>query len=88
MKVLIAEDHPMFRDGLAALLSGRPDITQVQAVANGADAVAAAEGDPPDVAVVVSPSSSSRFVPDDGGGGGRASCSSQWRIRVAVSSSA
>lgn len=52
VKVLIAEDHPMFRDGLAALLRGRAGIAQVHAVASGAAAVAAAAGDPPDVAVV------------------------------------
>lgn len=52
MKVLIAEDHPMFREGLAALIGGRPGVTQVRAVASGAEALAAAEADPPDVAVV------------------------------------
>jgi CheY-like chemotaxis protein len=51
-KVLLAEDHPMFRDGLAALLRGRAGVTQVQAVASGTEAVAAAASDPPDVAVV------------------------------------
>ncbi len=52
MKVLIAEDHPMFRDGLAALLRGRAGMTQVQVASSGAEAVAVAAEDPPDVAVV------------------------------------
>ncbi len=52
MNVLIAEDHPMFRDGLAALIGGRPGITKVRAVASGSEAIAVAESDPPDVAVV------------------------------------
>ncbi len=42
----------MFRDGLAALIAGRPGITHVRAVPTGRDALAAATDDPPDVAVV------------------------------------
>lgn len=52
MRVLIAEDHPMFRDGLAALLAGHADVDGVDAAASGADALAAADASPPDVAVV------------------------------------
>ena len=42
----------MFREGLAALIGGRPGVTQVRAVASGGEALAAAEADPPDIAVV------------------------------------
>ena len=52
MNVLIAEDHPMFRDGLRALLAGRSGVSSVRAEANGHDALAAAEQEAPDVAVV------------------------------------
>lgn len=52
MRVLIAEDHPMFRDGLAALIGGRPGVTHVRAVGSGTEALAAAEAEQPDVAVV------------------------------------
>jgi DNA-binding NarL/FixJ family response regulator len=52
VKVLIAEDHPMFRDGLAALIGGRPGISCVHAVSSGSEAIGVVEADPPDVAVV------------------------------------
>jgi DNA-binding NarL/FixJ family response regulator len=52
VKVLIAEDHPMFREGLRALLVGREGITAVRAAGTGEEALAAAVDDCPDVAVV------------------------------------
>ena len=52
MNVLIAEDHPMFREGLRALLSGREDVTTVRVASTGSEALAAADDECPDVAVV------------------------------------
>ena len=52
MRVLVAEDHPMFRDGLAALLAGAAEVVDVVTAASGTQALAAADEAPPDVAVV------------------------------------
>lgn len=52
MNVLIAEDHPMFRDGLRALLADRAGVTSVRTTATGEEALEAAEEQCPDVAVV------------------------------------
>ena len=52
IRVLLAEDHPMFRDGLAALLSGLPDVDMLDTVDTVAALEAAVERLDPDVAVV------------------------------------
>jgi DNA-binding NarL/FixJ family response regulator len=52
VNVLIAEDHPMFREGLRALLVDRAGITSVRTTSTGQDALVAAEEHCPDVAVV------------------------------------
>lgn len=52
VRVLLADDHPMFREGLRAMLAGRPDFDVVAAVGTGAQAVALAEQLRPDVAVL------------------------------------
>jgi DNA-binding NarL/FixJ family response regulator len=52
IRVLIAEDHPMFRDGLAALLSGLPDVDIIASVDTVAALETAVEQLHPDVAVV------------------------------------
>jgi DNA-binding NarL/FixJ family response regulator len=38
-RVLIVDDHPVFRDGLAALLSSLPDMDVVALAADGPDAL-------------------------------------------------
>ena len=52
IRVLVADDHPMFREGLAAMLNGQPDIAVVAQAATGREAVAAAAQAHPDVAVL------------------------------------
>ena len=51
-RVLVADDHPMFREGLAAMLESRPGVSVVAVAATGDEAVAAAERERPDVAVL------------------------------------
>ena len=52
VRVLIADDHPVFRDGLASLLGTQPDVTVVATAADGAEAVALATELVPDVVVM------------------------------------
>ncbi|MGY1602393.1 response regulator [Geodermatophilus sp. SYSU D00815] len=52
VRVLLADDHPMFREGLRAMLQGRPAFDVVAVAGTGTEAVAAAEAAQPDVAVV------------------------------------
>ena len=52
VRVLIADDHPIFRDGLATLLEPHPDIEVVARAADGAEAVALAAEHRPDVIVM------------------------------------
>lgn len=52
VRVLIADDHPVFRDGLASLLGTQPDVTVVGTAADGAEAVALATELSPDVVVM------------------------------------
>jgi DNA-binding NarL/FixJ family response regulator len=40
LRVVVADDHPVFRDGLQMTLDDEPDITVVAAVADGDAAVA------------------------------------------------
>ena len=40
LRVVVADDHPVFRDGLQEALDDEPDITVVAAVADGDAAVA------------------------------------------------
>jgi DNA-binding NarL/FixJ family response regulator len=39
IRVLIVDDHPLLRDGIAAVLDGQPDMTMAGEAANGADAI-------------------------------------------------
>lgn len=52
IRVLLADDHAMMRDGLKALLSASPDISVVAEVSNGRDAVHRTEELRPDVVVM------------------------------------
>ena len=52
ISVLVVDDHPLFRDGLAALLATVPDIDLVAAAADGATAVRLAEQHRPDVVLM------------------------------------
>ena len=52
IRVLIADDHPIVRDGLAALLSSVPGFDVVAEAGTGADAVREAVVHSPDVALV------------------------------------
>lgn len=52
IRVLIADDHPVFRDGLATLLEPNPDIEVVARAADGAEAVALVAERRPDVVVM------------------------------------
>jgi DNA-binding NarL/FixJ family response regulator len=49
IRVLIADDHPMFRHGMRALLDSVPDVEVVGEADTGDDAIALAEASSPDV---------------------------------------
>ncbi|GAA4407428.1 response regulator transcription factor [Fodinibacter luteus] len=52
IRVLLADDHPLFRDGLRAMLDGRAAFDVVAVAGNGTDAVRLAKEHLPDVAVL------------------------------------
>ena len=52
IRVLIADDHPMFRDGLAAMLRAGPGTELVGEATTGTEAVELARGSQPDVVVM------------------------------------
>jgi len=52
IRVLIADDHPAFRDGLCRLLEDMPDITVVARAADGREAVRRVGELTPDVAII------------------------------------
>lgn len=52
IRVLIADDHPVFRDGLASLLATQPDVAVVATAADGAEAVRLTAAHAPDVVVM------------------------------------
>jgi DNA-binding NarL/FixJ family response regulator len=52
IRVVIADDHPIFRDGLAALLSKRKDTELVGTASTGVQAIELARHNQPDVVVM------------------------------------
>jgi DNA-binding NarL/FixJ family response regulator len=52
MRVLVADDHPLYREGLVTALSTVPDIEVVGQAENGSEAVTLAEDLRPDVVVM------------------------------------
>ncbi|WP_371662316.1 response regulator [Streptomyces sp. NBC_00280] len=52
LRVLVADDNPVVRAGLAALLGGHPDIEVIAEASNGSEAVSAAERVHPDVVLL------------------------------------
>ena len=49
IRIIIADDHAVVREGLEAILSAQPDMTLVGVATNGAEAVSLTEGLKPDV---------------------------------------
>jgi two-component system NarL family response regulator len=52
IRLLIADDHPIVRDGVAAIINQHPDLEIVAEASNGSEAVAAFEAHKPDVALI------------------------------------
>jgi DNA-binding NarL/FixJ family response regulator len=52
VRLLIADDHEVFRFGLRMLLDSEPDITVIGTAADGRTAVTMAAADPPDVVLM------------------------------------
>ena len=52
IRLMIADDHPVFRDGLASLLDPLPDIDVVARASDGVEAVALAAEHRPDVIIM------------------------------------
>lgn len=52
LRVVVVDDHPVFREGLAAMLDALPDIDVIGEAADGLHAVALTEADAPDVVVM------------------------------------
>lgn len=52
IRVLLVDDHPLLREGLAAILEAEPNIAVVAQASNGAEAIACFEIHRPDVTVM------------------------------------
>ena len=52
LRILLADDHPLFRHGLAALLKGTPDLAVVGEATTGDEAVALADSLQPDLVLM------------------------------------
>lgn len=52
IRVVIADDHGVVRDGLAGVIAAQPDLDVVATAENGAEAVEACRSSPPDVVLM------------------------------------
>lgn len=52
IRVILADDHPLFRDGLARRIAERPELELIGEASDGADALVAIRELRPDVAVL------------------------------------
>ena len=52
IRIVVADDHPVVRDGLRSLIEGIPDMTIVAEASNGREAVRAAVTERPDVLIM------------------------------------
>lgn len=52
LKVVIADDHPIVREGLRAVVATLPDFELTASAATGIEAVTVVAGDPPDIVVM------------------------------------
>ena len=52
IRILAVDDHPMFRDGIAALLANETDMTLVAEAANGREAIQQFRAQQPDVTLM------------------------------------
>jgi DNA-binding NarL/FixJ family response regulator len=52
IRILLADDHPVVRDGLRGMLAGQPDLEVVGEAASGIEAVRRTEQDRPDVVLM------------------------------------
>jgi DNA-binding NarL/FixJ family response regulator len=52
LRILLADDHAILRQGLAMLIDGQPDMEVVAQASSGAEAVSLAETSHPDIAVL------------------------------------